>query len=59
MKDFKKFVRTAAGVVGGIAGLIFIRAPFTTTGWELMGGSVVLGLVCFGAYQWAAPEDDA
>jgi hypothetical protein len=58
MKTFKQCVRGAAKIVGGIAGLVLLRAPFTNSGWALMAGSIVVGLVCFGAYSWAEPEDE-
>ena len=59
MKAFKQFVRGATKVVGGIAGLVFLRAPFTNYGLALMVGSVAVGLACVGAYTWAEPDDDA
>ena len=58
MKAFKQLVRGATKVVGGIAGLVFLRAPFTNTGLTLMAGSVVAGLACFGAYRWSEPDAD-
>jgi hypothetical protein len=58
MKDFKQLVRGATKIVGGIAGLVFLRAPFTNSGLALMAGSAVVGLACFGAYMWAEPDDD-
>jgi len=59
MKGFKEFVRGATKVVGGIAGLVFLRAPFTNSGLALMVGSVAVGLACVGAYTWAEPDDDS
>jgi hypothetical protein len=58
MKAFKQFVRVATKIVGGIAGLVFLRAPFTNTGLALMAGSIVAGLACFGAYMWSEPDDE-
>ena len=58
MKTFRQFVRGAAKITGGLAGLVFLRAPFTNSGLAMMAGSIVAGLVCFGAYVWAEPEDD-
>jgi hypothetical protein len=58
VKAFKQLIRGAAKIVGGIAGLVFLRAPFTDTGWALMAGSIVVGVACFGAYMWSEPEDD-
>jgi hypothetical protein len=58
MKSFKQLVRGLAMVIGGLAGLVFLRAPFTGSGWILMGISAILGLMCFGAYKWAEPEND-
>lgn len=58
MNEFKKLVRGATKVIGGVAGLVLLRAPFTNTGMELMGGSLVIGLLCFAGYQWAEPDDD-
>jgi hypothetical protein len=58
MKTFKQLIRGTAKIIGGLAGLVFLRAPFTNIGWELMAGSVVVGLACFGAFMWAEPEDD-
>jgi hypothetical protein len=57
MKDFRQLVRRATKLVGGIAGLVFLRAPFTNSGLTLMGGSLVVGLFCFGAYMWAGPNE--
>jgi hypothetical protein len=57
MSDFKKLVRWAAKIIGGTVGLVFLRAPFTELGWELMGGSFVIGLICFRAYRWAQPDE--
>jgi hypothetical protein len=58
MKDFKQLVRGATKVIAGIAGLVFLRAPFTNSGLELMVGSVAVGLACLGAYTWAEPDDE-
>ncbi len=59
MKPFRQFVRVAAVIVGGIAGLVFLRAPFTGIGLALMAGSAVVGLACFAAYKWCEPDDEA
>jgi hypothetical protein len=56
MRDFKQLVRGATKIMGGIAGLVFLRAPFTNAGMTLMGGSLVVGLACFGAYRWAETD---
>ena len=58
MKTFKQFVRQTSKVVGGLAGIVFIRAPFTDDGLALMAGSVVVGIACIGAYSWAESDDD-
>jgi hypothetical protein len=58
MKAFKQFVRGATKIVGGIAGFVCLRAPFTNTGLSLMAGSIVVGLACFGAYMWSEPDED-
>jgi len=46
-------------IVGGIAGLVFLRAPLTGVGLALMAGSAVVGLACFAAYKWSEPDDEA
>jgi hypothetical protein len=58
MKSLKQFIRGAAKIVGGLAALVFLRAPFTNTGWASMAGSIAVGLACFGAYMWADSEND-
>jgi len=58
MKSFKEFTRVAAKIVGGVAGLVFLRAPFTNSGLALMAGSAVVGLACFAAYKWSEPDDE-
>jgi hypothetical protein len=45
-------------VVGGIAVLVLLRAPFTDTGWMLIAGSVIVGLICFAGYMWSEPDED-
>jgi hypothetical protein len=57
MKTFKYLIQGTAKIIGGLAALVFLRAPFTNIGWELMGGSIVVGIACFGAYAWAEPEE--
>ncbi|MFL6439459.1 MAG: hypothetical protein ACJ71Q_17930 [Terriglobales bacterium] len=58
MKTFKLFVRGSTKVVGGIAVLVFVRAPFTNTGLGLMAGAIVVGLASGAGYLWAEPDDD-
>jgi hypothetical protein len=58
MKAVKELIRVLSKVVGGIAGLVFIRAPFTDTGWMLMAGSVVVGLICVAGYKWSEPDEN-
>jgi hypothetical protein len=58
MKTFKQFIRGAARIAGGLAGLVFLRAPFTNSGWALMAGSIAVGVVCFGAYMWADDQTE-
>jgi len=58
MKTFKQLVRASSKIVGGIAVLVFFRAPFTNTGLALTVGSVVVGLACLAAYTWSEPDDD-
>lgn len=59
MKKLKEVVRFVSTIIGGIAALVFLRAPFTdAAGWALMGISVIVGLLCFGAYRWAEPDVD-
>jgi hypothetical protein len=56
VKTLKELIRILSKVVGGIAWPIFVRAPFTDTGWMLMGRSVIVGLICFAAYLWSEPD---
>ena len=58
MKTVKQIIRGTAKILGGLAALVFLRAPFTNAGWALMAGSIVFGIACFGAHKWAEPEDD-
>lgn len=58
MKAFKQVIRTLSKVMGGIAALVFFRAPFTNTGLALTAGSAAVGAACFAAYMWAEPDDD-
>ena len=58
MKAFKQVIRAVSKVVGGIAALVFFRAPFTNMGLALTAGSVVVGIACFAAYMWAEPDTD-
>jgi hypothetical protein len=58
MKTFKATVGALSQVLGGIAALVFLRAPFTSMGTALMVGSIIVGVVCVGAYTWSEPEDD-
>lgn len=58
VKTFKTTIRALSKILGGIAGLVFLRAPFTNNGVALMVGSVVVGMVCIGAYTWSEPNDD-
>jgi hypothetical protein len=45
-------------IVGGVAGLIFLRAPFTTIGLGLMAGSAAVGLASFAAYRWSKSNNE-
>jgi hypothetical protein len=45
-------------IVGGIAVLVLLRAPFTDTGWTLIAGSVIVGLICFAGYMWSEPDEE-
>jgi hypothetical protein len=58
MKAFKQFVRGVTKVLGGIAGVVFIRAPFTNMGLTLMLGSIAVGAICLVAFMWSEPDDD-
>jgi hypothetical protein len=58
MKALKRLVRILSEVLGGIAVLVFIRAPFTNNGWMLMAGSVIVALACMAAYLWSEPDED-
>jgi hypothetical protein len=57
LKAVKKPVRILSKVVGGIAALVFFFAPFTYTGLALMGGSIVIGLICLAGYMWSEPDE--
>jgi len=58
MKAVKELTRILCKVVGGIAALVFIRAPFTDAGLMLMAGSVLLGLICIAGYTWSEPDEN-
>ena len=58
MKALKKLVRILSGGLGGVAVLVFFRAPFTDNGWMLMAGSVFVFLACMAAYMWSEPDED-
>jgi hypothetical protein len=58
MKVFKRIVRVASELIGGIAGLVFLRAPFTNSGLALTGGSIVVAIICVGAYMWSDPDSE-
>lgn len=56
MKAVKKFTRTVSKAIAGLAVLVFLRAPFTDTGWVLMGAAVIIGLICLAGYLWSEPD---
>jgi hypothetical protein len=58
MKAFKQLVRAASKIVGGIAVLVFFRAPFTNIGLALTVGSATVGLASLVAYSWSEPDGD-
>jgi hypothetical protein len=58
MKAFKELVRMLSKVAGGIAVLVFLRAPFTNTGWTVMAISALVAVVCMAGYTWSEPDED-
>ena len=58
MKALKELIRIFSKVAGGIAVLVFLRAPFTDTGWTLMAVSALVGIVCIMGYAWSKPDED-
>ncbi len=56
MKIIKQVVRVTSKVVGVIAVMVFLFAPFTNAGLAFMAGSVVVGLICFAGYMWSDPD---
>ena len=58
MKASKELIRIFSKVAGGIAGLVFLRAPFTDTGWSLMAVSAIIGIVCIAGYIWSEPDEE-
>jgi hypothetical protein len=58
MKTFKQIVHGLSKIVGGLAAVVFLFAPFTNTGLTLMAVSIVVGLVCLPVYTWSEPDDE-
>ena len=42
--------------VGGFAALVFLLAPLTDTGLIWMAISIIVCLICMGAYMWSEPD---
>jgi hypothetical protein len=59
MKALKEIVRIFSAVLGGIAALVFFRAPFTDSGLALTAGCIVAGLICFAGYRWSEPDEES
>lgn len=59
MKLLKEVIRIISAVLGGIAALVFFRAPFTDSGFALTAGSIVVGLLCFLGYKWSEPDEES
>jgi hypothetical protein len=58
MKTVKWGVGWACNILGGIAALVFFRAPFTDTGCLLMGGRIVVGIICAAGYMLLGPDEE-
>jgi len=59
MKTAKAVARVASQAVGAIAVLVFFGAPMSSgAAWWLMGGSIIVGIICLVAYMWSEPDED-
>jgi hypothetical protein len=58
LKVLKEPVRILSKVIGGFAVLVFFFAPLTHTGLALMGGSIIVGLICMAGYMWSERDRD-
>lgn len=58
MKPLKEIIRVISTALGGIAALVFFRAPFTDKGLVLTASCIVVGLICFVGYKWSEPDEE-